>query len=467
MIATLWEDRRYVAVTVAGAVVTGAAIWVSPWLSVLLALSVAIGTVGLLHPVVMVPVVFAGMLWSNAGLFDVPIVGVPITLAKLSMVGALFTWLVHVSLYRRALFRWNELTIPLLAAVGVMTVSLTWALEITRVHGVYEIVGLATLIVMLHWQTTVLTPKSLPMVLRACALILIPIMAWTLFTTPTMESYRFYEFERAAGVYDNANYWCGILLLVTPLLIGFFARDEHWSAPWLLAAIAVLLPLNVFVSLSRSGFIAMIGVSPFLLYLLRNRKLWLVAGLAVFAFLFPYFVDIATIARRYQSLLDPTLIEIDGSLVDRAIAARAAIELFLDHPFLGVGVGMFRRAATAATSGAMVVKTPHNTYLWIASEQGLLGLTVHAWLFYRIGRRAWRNVRMAHTPAWKSAAIGFLASMVAAAIMAMTAGFMTFPFFYLLLGFGLVMGDAVAPGSQTEHPPPGSEPTPRASRPGI
>jgi len=460
VIATLWEDRRYVAITSALAVATGVAMWMSPWLALVLTLCLVFGIIGVLRPVVMVPVAFAGILWSNAGLFDVPVVGVPLTLGKLSMAGALVTWVVHASLYRKVLFRRNTLTVPLVGALAVMIASLSWALDIYRVHGVYEIVGLGILILMLHWQHTVLTPATLSMVLRTCALILIPIMAWTLATTPSMESYQYYEYERGTGVYDNANYWCGILLLVTPLLIGFFARDDHWSAPWLLAAITILLPLNIFVSLSRSGFIALIGVSPVLVYLLRNRKLWLVAGLVGLGLLFPYLVDMATILRRYQSLVDPTLIEVDGSLMDRAIAARAAIDLFLEHPFLGVGVGMFQSAGTAVTNGALVAKTPHNTYLWIASEQGLLGLTVHGWLFYRIGRLALRNVRRARTPLLRSAAIGFVASMAATAMMAMTAGFMTFSFFYVVLAFGLVINDAVATGEPENAPPTTPEPPP-------
>ena len=74
MITALWEDRRYVAITAALAIGTGAAMWMSPWLALLLTLCLVFGIFGVLRPVVMVPVAFGGMLWSNAGLFDVPIV---------------------------------------------------------------------------------------------------------------------------------------------------------------------------------------------------------------------------------------------------------------------------------------------------------------------------------------------------------------------------------------------------------
>jgi hypothetical protein len=410
---------------------------------------------GVSYPVVLVPAVFAGILWSNAGLFEPVELGVRITLGKLSMAAALAVWTVHAALYERPLFARTSLTAPMLAVLVVMVASLGWAERIRNEHGVSEIIGYAMLVVMFHWVATVLDPRSLPVVLRAIALIVVPIMAWTLWTTPDMAWWE--EYERAEGVYDNANNWCAILLLVCPMLMAFLVEDDRWSAPFLLAAVAVLLPLNIVASLSRAGFLAYMGSLPFQLWLLWRRKWWVLAGLAFVVLATPSFIDVDRVIVRYQTLVDPDLQEVDGSLTERGIALRAAIQLFFEHPLRGVGVGMYMPAAIESTSGLMSLKEPHNTYAWIAAEQGLLGLSVHAWLFVRIARLAWRNVRESSAGLWKGLSIGFLTSMISIAILGNASGYMTFPVLYLVLGLGLVIGAAAdrALPLRSDAPAPG------------
>jgi len=436
------QDLRYVAAAIGVAIIVGASSVVSPWLPILVVLAGGLLVAGLLRPVVLVPVAFTGILWSNAGLFEPVSLGVNITLGKMTMAGVLAIWALHAALYERRLFEPSRLTMPMVTILVVMVASLAWAAEIRNEFGVSEIVGFAMLVVMFHWVITVVDEASLAPILRAIGAILVPVMAWTLWNTPDMMWWD--EYERAAGVYDNANLWCAILLLVCPLLIAFFVEDDHWTSPALLSALTVLLPLNIVASLSRSGFVSFAAITPFLGWLLWRRKWWVLAGTVVVFALTPAFADFDRVVLRYQSLVDPSLQEVDGSLTDRSIAARAGIQLFFAHPLGGVGVGMFMPAAREATSGAMTLLDPHNTYVGVASEQGLLGLAVHGWFAWVVGHMAWLNVRNAPPGMLRSLSVGFAAALVGIATMALGARYMTFPVLYIVLGLGVVLSQAVA-----------------------
>lgn len=74
----------------------------------------------------------------------------------------------------------------------------------------------------------------------------------------------------------------------------------------------------------------------------------------------------------------------DEGVAERLALWRGALRMVSDHPLLGVGPGgwvrmhpLYDRGATVTVSG--YPRRPHNDYLWIASEYGLIGLGVHLW----------------------------------------------------------------------------------------
>ncbi len=68
------------------------------------------------------------------------------------------------------------------------------------------------------------------------------------------------------------------------------------------------------------------------------------------------------------------------------------LRMVVDHPLLGVGPGGWKRMYPPYDQGATInavnsFHRPHNDYLWIASELGLLGLSVYLWLLFTAFRR--------------------------------------------------------------------------------
>ncbi len=75
----------------------------------------------------------------------------------------------------------------------------------------------------------------------------------------------------------------------------------------------------------------------------------------------------------------------DASITQRLTFWRGTLRMVADHPLLGVGPGGWIRAYPPYDGGATITpegyhRRPHNDYLWIASEYGLLGLGVYLWL---------------------------------------------------------------------------------------
>jgi tetratricopeptide (TPR) repeat protein len=74
----------------------------------------------------------------------------------------------------------------------------------------------------------------------------------------------------------------------------------------------------------------------------------------------------------------------DVGMEYRLAAWGGTLRMVADHPLLGVGPGGWSRVYPAYDGGATThaetfMNNPHNDYLWIASEVGLIGLGIYLW----------------------------------------------------------------------------------------
>ena len=133
----------------------------------------------------------------------------------------------------------------------------------------------------------------------------------------------------------------------------------------------------------------------------------LVAGLAMM----PLFHT-----ERFAGLFDFT----QGTSFIRLRLWRGAVNMALDHPWLGVGLDNFlyeyrTRYVLPAAWEELNLSHPHNVILDFWTRLGLLGLAVGLWLVvagFRTGWRAWRRTANADR---RAPLLGLLASLVATA----------------------------------------------------
>ncbi len=155
----------------------------------------------------------------------------------------------------------------------------------------------------------------------------------------------------------------------------------------------------------------------------------------------------------------------DHSQSERLAMWSTTLRMVVAHPLLGVGPGGWKRAFPGYDRGTTIApitfpRWPHNDYLSIASEYGLIGLGVYLWLLTS-GFRCLLTMARAQDPFARLAAPLFALSILSVLGDACFAFPKDMPhavmFPYLL--FGLAAGAVAGEQEKRPHPPP-SPPSP-------
>ena len=184
------------------------------------------------------------------------------------------------------------------------------------------------------------------------------------------------------GPYVNRNHFAGFAELVLPLalvpLVLGRVRRERWPVVGLFA----VLPIGaLFLSASRGGIVSFgAELSVLALVMIQRREMGkqLFAGGAVLlvALLLVSWLGVGQILERLSSI---QLLEVSSG--KRASMRRDTWRIFLDHPFVGTGLGTLQLVYPPYESlyDGKIVNHTHNDYLEVLAETGLLGGICCAW----------------------------------------------------------------------------------------
>jgi O-antigen ligase len=216
------------------------------------------------------------------------------------------------------------------------------------------------------------------------------------------------EFSRVRGTFDHPNPFA--IYLTMMIVMG-----------------AALL-LKVRRRLFKLALVASIGVSAVLLILTYTRSAWIatMAGLLVVAFyqgkrLLPLMglvvvavaMFVPSVATRFSDLSTETTQSgaAGNSLVWRFEYWQQALTLS-DDPIIGAGLRTVR-----ATSD--VAKEPHNDFIRVYVETGLIGLSAYLWFLFSLVKTARRSIRGTRTRIGRSVAVGFAGCLTAFMILSL------------------------------------------------
>jgi O-antigen ligase len=160
------------------------------------------------------------------------------------------------------------------------------------------------------------------------------------------------------------------------------SRDP-WA--WLLAGVAVLAVLSItHLSAGRTGFVVMVAaLAAWVLVRLRGHALW-VGGLLLALGLVALFVSADGMQARFASALaearaagaDP-----HSSIGHRLLNYRTTWALFLESPWVGHGTGAYHveicRHIEPPGDCAPFNVHPHNDFLFLAANHGILGFGLY------------------------------------------------------------------------------------------
>jgi len=134
-----------------------------------------------------------------------------------------------------------------------------------------------------------------------------------------------------------------------------------------------LICMGALVTGSRGGLLALLATSvvTLMLYIVTPRgrviAICVLAGLALSVYLGSRVLP-PTIVKRYIGISSELA---TGTMSNRTVIWRAAVDLIETRPFNGYGIGAFPEAVSER-AGEIIVA--HNSYLSIAAEEGLIGL---------------------------------------------------------------------------------------------
>jgi O-antigen ligase len=261
---------------------------------------------------------------------------------------------------------------------------------------------------------------------------------------------------------DNPNRLAYPTAYLLPFVLYYLAllwgRGRRWRAVWLGTALLYLMIWSLAASASRGGALATaVGVVPFVVFYNGPTGAWrrtalLVLSLGVVALLLfssPVFpstlrdrVD-RTVAASTEPNAQSTL------LADRERLSDAAVAAIVESPLVGVGLDNFRYVAQKYYPEA-TPQQPHNMWLGLMAETGVIGALAAAFLFITwfellFRARAWTLDQDLRRLAWAS-----ITSMMAVMAIFMTIPIMLHRHYWLLYGLGLSLVGVI--GSSPRDP---------------
>lgn len=189
---------------------------------------------------------------------------------------------------------------------------------------------------------------------------------------------------RPGGTLGDANFYGQSLLVLLPLGLFLLFRGKSARARTAGFVASALLIAGVIFTYSRGDAVALGVVLLAAVIYKRPRPAQIAGGLIVVALLIPllppsYLDRLTTVVNLVQG--DRQTILTEDSIRGRAGAVQAAIGIFLDHPLVGVGRENYPLYELQYLSGTDLAKyaraiPPHDLYLEVATESGLLGIAV-------------------------------------------------------------------------------------------
>jgi putative inorganic carbon (hco3(-)) transporter len=188
------------------------------------------------------------------------------------------------------------------------------------------------------------------------------------------------EGYRAAwiGVYSDPNDLAFNLVVLIPILLVLFESEKKWILKGILLSQLATFTAAIYVTSSRGGLVGLLVVLVFLVLRSNHRMLHFSIGSILFLIL------LAAAPARYWERAETIInFQQDESAMGRVYAWRAGLAMLQDRPLLGVGVGCFVMGwpIYAPPEAGTKWRAPHNTFIQVMGENGLLGsITFFAFL---------------------------------------------------------------------------------------
>jgi putative inorganic carbon (hco3(-)) transporter len=220
---------------------------------------------------------------------------------------------------------------------------------------------------------------------------------------------RGYPLTQLKASFGTANSFAGWLIVIIPLLLSLLSTEKfiNKKTKILLFALIAILCLFLLITYKRGAWIAFAaGLILMGYYLIKNASLkakkmffFVTAGLLAVFLILPQpirdrikslgrisfkYNKICTVNDRLKSILT---MDVNS---DRILLWKEALAMIKDHPIIGTGLNTYAVAVKQYKLFDKGGRYPHNSYLQMAAETGLLGLSsffLILFIFFKTGFR--------------------------------------------------------------------------------
>jgi putative inorganic carbon (hco3(-)) transporter len=319
-----------------------------------------------------------------------------------------------VWLYRhRTMFRRpspvSSLVPPFAAFFGVAALSIVFSSH--PLDSALEAVRVGTVVVIVITLSRVVQDResARPLLLAIFASALLPLAAGVLQIARGGAGITAAGIGRIDGTFLHPNPFAAYLSLLMILAVAVIPHvDRIWR--WALAVLALVSGVVLVSTYARGAWIATFAGLLVVALLQHRQLLWLMGAAIVVVALF-----IPSVQLRVSDLSESRSASgaSANSLAwrieywDRVLALQ-------DNPLLGIGLREVELNEEAA-------KAPHNDFIRVYVETGILGLAAYLWLLWALFAQARLAYRSAATGLPRGLAIAFLGTVTAVVVLSITA----------------------------------------------
>ena len=192
-----------------------------------------------------------------------------------------------------------------------------------------------------------------------------------------MRGRKIFGLTRLTASFKSPNHFGGWLSMVLPITmsLSFFGPERRkWLRP-AFGMLSVLLFICLLLAASRGAWLGFVG-AILLMGILKSKKLLLITLICIL--IAPFAVS----GKFEEKLASIFSTNIEGGNADRIILWKETLVMIKDKPLLGHGVNSFMsnwsKYGVGKTWGHPYY--PHNCYLHMAAETGLIGLGMFIWI---------------------------------------------------------------------------------------
>lgn len=191
---------------------------------------------------------------------------------------------------------------------------------------------------------------------------------------------------RTTALFEGADMVGFVSSLVTVLIITYLLILPRG---WWRMFLWIVLPLASFTlltAMSRKSFVALTGALLFMQVMLKKKFLGRMLLILMASFIIAFSILLTMGSSGFVDALQERVMSLfmspEESIKYRLVAWTIGVDMFQQSPFIGRGLGSFYQISLLAGSQ---LNFPHNFYLFILSETGLVGLFFLGFWWFQIG----------------------------------------------------------------------------------